>query len=173
MALPIDARHIASAAGAFAPQTQDAWFIEISDLAEDGAELIRLSCQAGQLPNENNDVVVIPHGNTESKYAGKLHFEDVPITVRDYVDRKTRDAILAWRRLVANPETGSIGLPSAYKRRAELIIQSQDGSIVRRATLHGAWPSAMNSGSLDHGSSEQVEIEMTITFDYATWTLLS
>jgi hypothetical protein len=171
MGTPIDARHIADANGDFAPQTQDAWFIEIADLDDDGAELIRLSCMSSQLPTENNEIVVVPMGNSEAKYAGKGHFEDIPLTVRDFVDRKVRDALLAWRRQVWNPEDGSISLPSVYKRNVDLIIQSQDGSIIRTATIKGAWPSSMNPGTLDHGSSEPVLIEMTLTYDWAKWDL--
>ncbi len=171
MGLPVDARHIANANGDFAPQTQDSWIIEIADLEEDDAELIRLSVQSSNLPTEMNDVMVIPHGNSESKYAGKFHVEDVPIVVKDFVDRKVRQALIRWRRLVSNPDTGAIGLPSTYKRRVDMILQAQDGTLQRKCTLIGTWPSMLNPGILDHSSSDQVLIEMTLTYDRPKWTL--
>ncbi len=170
MGTPVDARHIANADGDFAPQTQDGWIIEISNLEEDDSELIRLSVQSGNLPTEMNDVMVIPHGNSEAKFAGKGHFEDVPFVIKDWVDRKVRQALIRWRRLVWDPETGVIRLPSVYKRRAEIILQAQDGTRNCSAMLKGAWPSSLNPGVIDHSSSDQILIEMTITYDRAKWS---
>lgn len=171
MAVPLDARHIANAAGDFAPQMQNNFMLEIPGLEGDDKDLILLSVQASALPKEATNVVTLPYGNTEAKVAGRTTHEDVPITVRDFVDRETRAALLRWRRTVHDPATGITGLPSAYKKTINLVLVSSDNSVTRVCKFQGAWPSSMDGGTVDHTSDEPVLIEMTLTYDFPDYDL--
>lgn len=171
MAIPQDARHIANQEGDFAPQHQNNWMIEIADLEGDDKELIVLSLISGALPPEGNNEIELPYGNETRYVAGKAVYETIPLIVRDYVDRDIRGALMRWRRQVYDPETGNVGLPSAYKKNADMIIQASDGSISRQVRLIGLWPKDMNPGVVDMTSADPIQIEMTLRFDRAVWKL--
>jgi hypothetical protein len=72
---------------------------------------------------------------------------------------------------VYDTTTGNVGLPSNYKKTAEIILQATDGTHVRTVRLIGIWPSALNPGALDMSSDAPVEIEATLTYDRAEWLL--
>lgn len=169
MAIPQDARHIANQEGDFVPQHQNNWMIEIAGLDGDDKDLVVLSLMTLSLPPEKNNVVVLEYGNEQRKVAGKAIFDDIPLKVRDYVDREVRAALMRWRRQVYDTTTGNVGLPSEYKKTAEIILQATNGTQLRTARLIGVWPSALNPGTLDMASDAPVEIELTLTYDRAEW----
>ena len=171
MAIPQDARHIANQEGDFAPQHQNQWIIEIAGLEGDDKDLIALSVLSATLPNESNEEVVLPYGNEKRYVAGQVEYETIPLVIRDWVDRKTRRALVRWRRQVYDPATGNVGLPSAYKKNADLILYATDGTLDRKVRLVGVWPQAMNAGDLNMESSDPVQIELTLRFDRALWDL--
>lgn len=162
--------HLAQQGGAFEPQRQNNFSIMISGLAEGDGELISLSLRSLQLPNESNEIIELPYGNEKVKLAGMAQFDDIPLTVRDFVDRRVRDALVKWRQLVydARPgQGGRIGRAANYKKSATITLHAPDGADKRIFTLIGVWPSAMNAGQLDMGTSDTVEIELTLTYDKA------
>lgn len=169
MAIPQDARHIANQQGDFAPQHQNSWLIEIAGLDGDDRDLIVLSLVSSALPAEANNIVELNYGNEVRKVAGRATFEDIPLVVRDYVDRETREALIRWRRQVYDSRTGNVGLPSDYKKTAEMILQDTAGGNERKVRVFGIWPSAMNPGTVDMNSDDPVEIEMTLTYDRSEW----
>lgn len=171
MAIPQDARHIANQEGDFVPQHQNNWLIEIAGLEGDDRDLIVLSLVSSNLPTEANNIVELPYGNEMRKVAGRATYEDIPLIVRDYVDRDVRGALVRWRRLVYDAETGNVGLPSQYKKNAQMILQATDGSQLRAVRLIGVWPSNMNPGAVDMAADDPVQIEMTLTYDRAIWAL--
>ena len=171
MAIPQSAAHIANQAGDFVPQHQNNFLIEIAGLEGDDRDLIVLSLMTLALPTERNGVVSLPYGNETRKVAGRAEFEDVPLKVRDYVDRQVRAALVRWRKLVYDSDTGFVGLPSQYKKSANIIMQATNGTHLRAVKLFGVWPSALTPGSLDMSSDAPVEIDMTLTYDKAKWNL--
>lgn len=171
MAIPQDARHIANQEGDFVPQHGNNFLIEIAGLSGDDKDLIVLSLMTLALPQEKNNVVLLEYGNEVRKVAGKAVFEDIPLKVRDYVDRETRAALMRWRRQVYDTTTGNVGLPSEYKKTAEIILQATNGTSLRTVRIIGVWPSALNPGTLDMSTDNPVEIEATLTYDRAEWLI--
>jgi len=171
MAVPQDARHIAAQDGDFTPQHQNQWAIEIAGLEGDDKDLIVLSVMSATLPVESNEEVMLAYGNEKRYVAGAVEYETIPLVVRDWVDRDTRRALIRWRREVYDPETGNVGLAKNYKKNAELILYSSEGSITRKVRLVGLWPQALNAGDLSMESSDPVQMEMTLRFDRAIWDL--
>ena len=171
MGIPQDARHLANSQGDFVPQHQNNWLIEIAGLDGDDKDLIVLSLVSAALPPEKNTVVELPYGNESRKVAGRAAFDDIPLKVRDFVDRATRAALMRWRKLVYDTTTGNVGLPSNYKKTAELIMQATDGTHLRSVRLIGVWPSSLDPGALDMTGDAVVEITATLTYDRAEWLL--
>jgi hypothetical protein len=145
--------------------------IEVAGLEGDDQDLIKLSILSTSLPPESNETVEIPYGNETRKFAGRAVFESIPLVVHDYVDKEVRAAINRWRRLVYDPETGLVGLPSEYKKSGEIILVSSNNSILRKCRIIGMWPQAVSPGDMDMSSSEGVQIEVTLEYDRAIWLL--
>jgi hypothetical protein len=164
--------HIAAEAGTFEPQRQNNWSLEIT-LDEADKDVIIASLVSSALPPESNDEVEIQYQNEKRYVAGQATFETIPLTLVDYVDVETRNAILRWRLQVYNPETGAIGLAKDYKKRGSIIMTAPDGSTERVCRLVGLWPSAVpNPGTLDMSGSDKVMIEVTLRYDKAVWKTL-
>lgn len=165
---PQSADHIAGSAGAFEPQRQNNFTVEIP-LGGADKDVIVMSCQSIALPTESNDEVEIQFQNERRYVAGQYLVESVPFIVRDYVDQDTRDAVLRWRQLVRDRASGNIGLAKDYKKNALIVMSGPDGSSERICTLIGCWPQSVNFGQLDYAGSEQVMIELTLRFDDCDW----
>lgn len=166
--------HLAQQQGAFEPQRQNNFSITISGLGEGDAELISLAIASMDLPNESNEIIELPWGNEVVKVAGQARTDDVPLTVRDFVDRNVRDILVRWRRQVYDPrpdQGGRIGLARDYKKSATITLHGPDGTSKRVCALVGVWPSALNPGSLDMSASDVVQIELTLSVDKSYWVV--
>ena len=169
--IPLDARHIANQQGDFAPQLKSSWMIEIAGLEGDAKDLIVLSLESGALPAEGNEVVELKYGNEVRKVAGQAKFETMELVLKDFVDRGTRAAIVAWRKKVYDAEGGLVGLPSAYKKEATMILLATDNTHLRKCRLIGVWPSDVKGGDLSMAESGNVHISITLQYDRAIWQI--
>jgi hypothetical protein len=169
--MPISGDHIAAQAGGFEPQLSPRFSVEITGLDGNDSETIVLSLDAFTPPTESNEAVEIPYGNEKRRVAGQADFQNATLTVKDFVDSGTRDALHRWRRKVYNPETGVMGYARDYKKQAALIWTGPDGQSQRIYNLLGIWPSELNPGGADMNSSDNVKVELTIAVDKAIYVL--
>lgn len=166
---PQSADHIAAAAGTFEPQRQNNFQIEIP-LSGSDKDYISMSLQAVPLPNESNEEVEIKFQNESRYVAGKYKVDASQLSIRDYVDQDTRGAIMRWRKQVFDPQTGRVGLAADYKKTAHIVLHGPDGSTERVCKLIGCWPQAINGGTLNMDSAEQVMMEVVLRYDLVDWS---
>jgi len=166
---PTSADHLAAEAGSFEPQRQNNFTFEVA-LGDADRDLIEMGLNALPLPNEANEIVELLFQNEKRKVAGQSTVDDVTLTIVDFVDKDTRGAIMRWRKMVYDPQTGKIGLAKDYKKTAYIVLHGPDESNVRVCKLKGTWPSAVNGGSLSMEGSDKVLIEVTLTIDKADWS---
>ncbi len=169
MPIPLDARHIASQGGAYAPQLGNNFMIEIAGLAGDAKDLILLSLASTSIPDEESDSIPLHYGNETRYVAGKPTYTAIPMAIHDYVDREVRKSLIEWRRQVYDPATGLIGLPGVYKKEASLILVASDNTHYRVCRLIGVWPQKVIGGKLDMGKAEPVMIDVTLQYDRHIW----
>lgn len=159
---------LASASGAFSPQHQNNFSLEITGVVGwDGT--LSLSLSRASNPKVGVDEVEIPFGNGRVWVAGKSRYEGGTIEFRDYVDRDTQGALVNWFAMV-NPQlldvtNGAIGVPSDYKLQANGIEFAPDGTSLREWLYFGLWPVSGDFGNLDQASSEQVLISVNFRYD--------
>ncbi len=163
----INAQHIAPAAGFFEPQRQYDWSIEIPLDPQGDQIIIMQSLESSNLPTESNEEIELHFANEVRYVAGKAIYETIPLILKDFVDQQTKNAMIRWRRRVYNPETGSVGLASDYKKNASLVLVGPNGETTRVWRLIGIWPQMVNYGPLDMTASEKVLIEATLRYDRA------
>ena len=139
------------------------------NLTEFGGEIgqIALACETTGLPNSNTDPLEAPYGNSMVKFAGKTNFDDISITVKDYIEKDIEAILMRWRYAVYNPDTGKIGWAQYYKREARITLYSPNGTRERSWVATGVWPTSVELGDLDYSSSDLRKITMTLSVDHA------
>ena len=101
------------------------------------------------------------------KVAGKTNFDDISITIKDFVEKDIEAILMKWRYAVYNPETGKIGWAKTYKREARITLYSPNGTRERSWVAQGVWPTSVELGDLDYSSSDLRKITMTLSVDSA------
>jgi len=180
--MPITGDNILHAKGGYEPQRKNNWILQILGLntlipQSLPADEFYLSLKSFPFPPESNSVKHIRWWNESRAYAGSVEdFGTQQLTVRDYLDRNTAYAFQAWRRLVWDPNFGSIGFASTYKTDGILYlcppnVHSVSGDGIqnsRKVFLQGMWPSKFDMGEFDmDNDGDQVEINIELTIDRA------
>lgn len=130
--------------------------------------LLRLALTSSGMPSESSEVVSIRKGNEVIKFAGAVTYNDIDITVTDWIGADMENLISAWSGLRYNPVTGMINPAHVYKKTGHIIQYSPDGEIIRSWVLKGAWVNSVNYGSYDRSSTGgERSISFTIHVDKA------
>lgn len=170
--MPVEllATKLAQASGAFSPQHQNNWTIEISGVPNSD-DVLPLCLARGFLPTLRVDEVQIPFGNESVYVAGRAAWEGGQLDVRDYVDRDTQGILATWYSSVyagvLDPDDGRVGVPADYKKEADIVMADPSGNNERLWHLIGVWPVQVNFGSLDMASSEQIVCTIALRYDKA------
>lgn len=132
-----------------------------------GGSVIELALDSSSLPTHGVEEIELPYLNERRYVAGRAVFESIPLVVKDMVDIGVASACKAWFYQVHNPTTHKVGLARDYKKTADILLISPEGSLVRTWRLFGCWPTAVNYGELDMNSNDIVRIQMNLRFDRA------
>lgn len=176
MSVILAATALANQKGDFSPQHVNNWSITVYGLPNGslggGTDPLSFALSRGFLPTVGVDEVTIPFGNESVYVAGRARYEGGTVEVRDYVDQDIQGLLADWYSKVyggIRGRWGIVGVPSAYKRIADLLMTAPDGTTERSWRLEGLWPVQANFGNLDMASSEQVQIAMSLRYDRAQY----
>jgi len=165
------------------PHRMNNWTLDITTgLNPDDKQSIILGLQSFQLPTETSDLIEIYYMNEKRQYAGRTHYDGGTLTLTDWINRGTADAIGKWRNLVYNPRTGNIGFKSNYALTGILTLYAP-GAVAGTGTLPGLntntpiitkvwrllrmWPMSVSYGALDMSASEKVQLDVQFVYDKA------
>jgi len=155
----------------FEPQRVNNAVIRIDGLGGAGIDdnFLVLSVSSFPLPKVNNNPIEVGYLNEKRKFAGNPTFDDLSVVFNDYIDVGTAALLMRWRYSVYNPETGTIGLASQYKKRGDVTLFAPNGvdRYDRVYELVGVWPSQYDPGEIDHEGEGVVKITLTLTIDKA------
>jgi hypothetical protein len=163
----LNANFLAPSKGFFEPQRTYNWALEIALDDAGDQQLIVQGLETFDGVSESNDEIELQYANEKRYVAGQATYEAAPLVLKDMVNIGIAAAIVRWRRQVYNPETGSIGLASVYKKNADLTITAPDQSAVRIWKFVGMWPQAVKYGTYDMTTSDKVTVEVTLRYDKA------
>jgi len=163
------------------PQRMNNWDLQIDGLVGDGdeAKSIILGLQSFQLPTETSDLIEIFYLNEKRQYAGRTNYDGGTLSLTDWIDQGTAEAIRKWREQVYDPHTGAIGLKKNYAKYATLTLYAPglpgalgnntlgDAQPTRQWSLLRVWPMSVTWGSLDMGAAEKVQIDVQLVYDKA------
>lgn len=139
-----------------------------SDYIKNVSDIIRISCNAVDVPSTQSSVISVKRMNGTVKYASTVDFQELSITFDDFIGAETLSALMAWDRLRYDVNKEAVGNASDYKHDAELIEYAPDGStIIRYWTLKGAWINNLKADSDSYDSTDNAKISGTVVYDRA------
>jgi len=144
----------------FEPQVQNRFIMYINGLP---SYLVK----AANKPNINLNPITLEHINMKRKLAGKPEWQDITLTLYQPINPSGAQAVMEWVRLCYESVTGRAGYADFYKKEVILNMLGPVGDIVEEWKLKGAFVSAIAGGSLDWGTADPVDMQITITYDYA------
>lgn len=71
-----------------------------------------------------------------------------------------------WFKQVANIAENTALVDNEYKKTLDIVQLDNDGSELRRWTLHDAWPNSFTAGAYDNTADANVMESLTLTYKY-------
>jgi len=153
------------------PQSAAGGLLYVTGIGGDGLtsndNVLTLSLNGFSLPSVTNSPTMVAYLNEKRKFAGLPEYEDITATFREYLNYNTVSLLLAWRRQVYDPRTGTVGLKQNYAKPGHIDLFAPDGSNLRRYTLQSVWPSAFSHGEIEMGGEDKISVSLTLAIDKA------
>ena len=118
-------------------------------------------------PTVSFEEVTLDHINVKRKLKGKASWENVEITLYDPIVPSGAQAVMEWVRTSHESLTGRDGYADFYKKDIQCYLLGPVGDKIEQWTLKGAFIQSANFGTMDYGTSDPVEIALTLQYDYA------
>lgn len=152
----------------FVPLTKNNFEIRIYNMdgtsPTESSDLLTLSTNDVGSIQEEQDSIVVHYGNGVIKFPSKVSFSDVTWTLNCYCSPNVLEALRAWRKLVYDPETEKMGLPSEYMRQVFFIRYDGQGNVRDVIRCPGTWIGALNNGDMNQeGGLVQVQVPLVIS----------
>lgn len=118
---------------------------------------------------EEQDSIVVHYGNGVIKFPSKVTFADVDWTLNCYCTPNVLESLREWRRMVYDPQTERMGLPTEYMRQVYFIRYDGQGNVRDVIKCPGTWIGAMDSGSYNQQGGEIVKAKVPFIISRAIY----
>ncbi len=144
----------------FEPKTQNRFIMYIEGIPA-------FTIKAMARPSITFDEVVLEHINVKRYVKGKCAWQPLEITLYDPIVPSASQAVMEWVREHHESVTGRQGYSDFYKKDITFNLLGPVGDIIEEWTLKGTFIQSANFGTMDYGTSDPVEIALTLQYDYA------
>ena len=144
----------------FEPKTQNRFIMYIEGIPA-------FTIKAMARPSITFDEVVLEHINVKRYVKGKGAWQPLEITLYDPIVPSASQAVMEWVREHHESVTGRQGYSDFYKKDITFNLLGPVGDIIEEWTLKGTFIQSANFGTMDYGTSDPVEIALTLQYDYA------
>jgi|TARA_Y100000310_G_C20620374_1_gene782954 hypothetical protein len=107
----------------------------------------------------------IPFMNSTRYIAGKTKFDAITVTLHDAIAPSGAQQVMEWIRTHFESVSGRAGYADFYKRDCQLKLLDPVGTVVELWDMKGCFITNATFGDLDYGSSDAVDISLTLRFD--------
>jgi hypothetical protein len=118
-------------------------------------------------PSIEFEEITLDHINVKRYIKGKGAWSAIDVTLYDPVVPSAAQSVMEWVRLSHESVTGRDGYSDFYKKDVTFNMLGPVGDVVEEWTLKGAWIKSAAFGDLDYGTSNPVEITVSMRYDYA------
>ena len=143
----------------FEPKTKNRFIMYIEGIPA-------FTIKAMNRPQIQFDEVVLEHINVKRYVKGKGAWQPLEITLYDPIVPSASQAVMEWVRQHHESVTGRQGYSDFYKKDITFNLLGPVGDIVEEWTLKGTFIQSANFGTMDYGTSDPVEIALTLQYDY-------
>ena len=144
----------------FEPKTQNRFVFNIDGIPA-------YTIKAANRPTITFEEVALSHMNVKRYIKGRGEWQTLDITLYDPIVPSAAQAVMEWVRLSHESVTGRDGYSDFYKKDLNFQVLGPVGDIVEEWKLKGAFIQDANFGELDFSSSEPIDIQLTLRYDYA------
>lgn len=156
----------------FVPLMQQNFEIRVYNM--DGSQptefstLLTLSTDEVGSINEEQEVLTVHYANGIIKFPNKTTFNDVDWTLNCYCEPNVLEGLRAWRKLVFDPDTEKMGLPSQYMKCVYFIKYDGQGNPKDVIRCPGTWIRGLENGA-GNQSGDLVKIKTTLVISKAIY----
>lgn len=118
---------------------------------------------------EEQDSIVVHYGNGVIKFPSKVTFADVDWTLNCYCTPNVLESLREWRRMVYDPQTEKMGLPTDYMRQVYFIRYDGQGNVRDVIKAPGTWIGALDNGSYNQTGGEIVKVKVPFIISRAIY----
>lgn len=127
--------------------------------------------KASDLPNIDQNPVVVDYVNAEFKVKGKSRWQDITVTLYDSLSPSAANEIHKWLRDEHhNSKSGVDQYATTYKKDVNIVYFDPTGAQADQWTLFGAFIASANWGNVDLSSDDLINLELTLSYDFAEYT---
>jgi len=132
---------------------------------------LQIAVESATVPTFSQDPIVIKRGNSAIKYAGTPTWNDIKITLRDFIGAETKAALMSWQNLSYSVNSDKVLSSKNYKKTCYLIEYTSDYKKVRTWKIFGAWIKSWNPSEFNQESDDYVKIDVELSYDRAVMEL--
>lgn len=148
----------------YEPQRTNNFIIEFPNA---GLSTLKFAVKSVDGLGINISPIKVTYGNNSINYAGKPEYNDLSITIRDFIGLDTEQELMTWHNKVYDPKSQAIGFAAQYKQSGILREFAPNGTVLRGWNLYGCFPSNITLGNFSYDDNSIREINATFLVDYA------
>ncbi len=133
------------------------------------SDLLTLSTDEVGSIQEEQDTITVHYGNGVIKFPSKVTFADVDWTLNCYCEPNVLENLRAWRKLVFDPDTEKMGLPSQYMKQVYFIKYDGQGRPRDVIRCPGTWIGALDNGEMNQQGGDVVKIKVPFIISRAIY----
>lgn len=133
------------------------------------SDLLTMSTDEVGSISEEQDQIIVHYGNGLIKFPSKVQYGNVDWTLNCYCEPNTLENLRAWRRLVFNPDTEEMGLPSQYMKQVFFIKYDGQGNPRDIIRCPGTWIGALDNGAMNQTGGDVVKIKVPFIISKAIY----
>lgn len=118
---------------------------------------------------EEQDRIIVHYGNGVIKFPSKVTFNDVDWTLNCYCEPNVLQNLRAWRKLVYDPDTEKMGLPSQYMKLVFFIKYDGQGNPRDIIKCPGTWIGALDNGAMNQQGGDVVKVRVPFVISRAIY----
>jgi len=103
--------------------------------------------------------------NTSTFVAGRVNWDEIPVTFRDPIGPSAAQALMEWVRLHAESVTGRMGYAAGYKKDIDLEMLDPTGVVVEKWILYGTFLTNVDFQTLNYSQDGLATISCSLRPD--------